>query len=159
MIKYAYHFVGETLRDGRPIPPDGVWLEHDGELDMCRSGLHASIDPFDALQYAPGNILCRVMMGGKIITEDDKLVASRRKIIKRINAEKLMRKFACDCALSVAHLWDMPTVVREYLTTQKESLRAAARDAAMDAAWAAAWAAARDAQRKNFNALVRKAFK
>ena len=150
-MKYAYHFVGKTLRDGRPIPKNGVWLEHDGELSMCNTGLHASIDPFDALQYAPGNTLCRVVVGGKIIVGDDKLVASRRKIIKRINGQKLMRQFACECALSVAHLWDMPPVVREYLTTRKESLRDAARDAT--------WDAARDAQRKRFNAMVKAAFR
>lgn len=48
--------------------------------------------------------------------------------------EVTMRAFACWCALTVAHLWDMPVIVREYLETQDESKRAAAR--------AAAWAAA-----------------
>ena len=52
----AYHFVGSTLRDGSPIPEDGVTLVYSGALKMCRSGLHASIEPFDALCYAPGNI-------------------------------------------------------------------------------------------------------
>lgn len=35
----AYHFVGTTLRDGRPVPPDGVWLEHDGPIAIRESGL------------------------------------------------------------------------------------------------------------------------
>ena len=51
----AYHFVGSTLRDGSPIPGDGEWLEHTGEVKICSSGLHASKHPFDALrpwQYA-----------------------------------------------------------------------------------------------------------
>lgn len=26
----AYWFFNDTLRDGRPVPPDGAWLEHDG---------------------------------------------------------------------------------------------------------------------------------
>ena len=63
----AYHFVGETLRDGRPVPADGEWLEHDGELVMCQSGLHASPSPWEALQYAPGAVLCRVELDGEIL--------------------------------------------------------------------------------------------
>jgi microcompartment protein CcmK/EutM len=46
------------------------------------------------------------------------------------------RKLACSHALSVAHLWDMPAIVRQYLETQDERIRDAAR-AARDAAWAA----------------------
>jgi len=41
-----------------------------------------------------------------------------------------IRQLACDFALEVADLWDMPALVREYLTTRNESIRAAARDAA-----------------------------
>ena len=51
----AYHFVGDELRDGRPVPPVGEWLVHDGPVKMCESGLHASRHPFDALMYAPGD--------------------------------------------------------------------------------------------------------
>jgi hypothetical protein len=42
MKTIAYHFVADKLRDGRAIPPDGVWLEHTGKVEMCESGLHAS---------------------------------------------------------------------------------------------------------------------
>ena len=56
----AYHFVDEKLRDGRPIPADGEWLVHEGDAVLCESGLHASRDPFGALQYAPGATLCLV---------------------------------------------------------------------------------------------------
>ncbi len=38
----GWHWVGETLRDGRPIPRDGEWLEHEGDLCMCTRGLHWS---------------------------------------------------------------------------------------------------------------------
>ena len=69
-----------------------------------------------------------------------------------------MRKFARECASDALHLWVAPQVVRDYLSTGDELLRAAARDAARaaagsaaraaagaasrDAAWGAAWAAA-----------------
>ncbi len=59
--------------------------------------------------------------------------------------DKESRKLACDFAMTVEHLWDMPDIVRQYLTTQDEEIRAAARDAARDAAGAAARGAARGA--------------
>ena len=154
----AWHFVGETLRDGRPIPPDGKWFAHKGPVVMCETGLHASTRMIDALMYAPGNTICRVAVDIIKQRDADKLVARRRKILWRYDAEDTLRQFARQSALSVAHLWDMPDVVREYLVSGDDNLRdaawAAARDAASaarDAAWnAAAWAAAwaaRDAAR------------
>ena len=146
----AYHFVGDTLRDGRPVPPDGEWLEHGGEIEMCASGLHASLRPWDALQYAPGPVLCEVEVDGDISHDTDKLVARRRRIIRRVDLTPTLRAFARDEAARVLYLWDAPEVVRQYLTTGDESLRAAASAAAwyaagvavLDAASAAAWAAA-----------------
>lgn len=38
----AWHFVGETLRNGDPVPADGEVLRYDGPVAMCESGLHAS---------------------------------------------------------------------------------------------------------------------
>ena len=34
----AWHFVGDCLRDGRPIPADGEWLIHKGPVEICASG-------------------------------------------------------------------------------------------------------------------------
>ena len=139
----AWHFVGDKLRNGQPVPPDGEWLEWTGPLVMCQSGLHASRDPFDALKYAPGNILCRVECAGEIIEDIDKLACSRRKIIERRDATEGLRYFARAEALSVAHLWDPPDVVLEFLMTGDEELRSASA-AASRANWAAS-AAAREA--------------
>jgi hypothetical protein len=148
----AYHFTGDKLRDGRPIPPIGEWLVHTGPLVPCESGLHASRHPFDALQYAQGNLLHLVELSGKIVPHgnpEDKVVARKRRIIKTINAEPVMRKFACWCALSVIHLWDAPDIVVQYLKTRDESIRDAVWDAALvaerDAACISPWAAARAA--------------
>ena len=140
----AWHFVGDTLRDGRPIPADGEWLEHEGEAIMCVRGLHASRCVLDALRYAPGNTLSRVVLGGDIQKGDDKVVVTRRKILWRIDAEALLFEAARLYALEVADLWDAPKVVLNFLKTGDESLRSAARDAAWNAAraaWNAAWAA------------------
>ena len=110
----AYHFVGATLRDGKPIPPDGKWITRK-KVVMCESGLHASLHVADALKYAPGNTLCLVELGGKIIGSDDKVVASKRKIIARFDATDLLRADARASALSVIRLWEAPDVVIQYL--------------------------------------------
>lgn len=138
----AWHFVGKTLRDGRPIPADGRWLIHRGPIVPCESGLHASVRLIDALRHAPGATVCRVVVRGEIIHEADKLVASRRKIMWRIDATDLLYAFARQCALDVAHLWNMPDVVRQYLETGNGALREKARVVAAAAAKAAARAAA-----------------
>ena len=181
----AWHFVGDRLRDGRPIPTDGVTLVHEGPVVPCKSGLHASYQPFDALQYAPGATLCLVECGGTILEHGhptDKIACSERTIIVRMDATPLLRWYACQQALKTVHLWDPPQVVLDYLMTGDERIRRAAwvaardaardavRDAAQDAtedaaryyAWTAARVAAQyvalAAARDEFNQLVYEAF-
>jgi hypothetical protein len=147
-----YHFTGDRLRNGDPIPKKRTWLVFDGAPVPCQCGLHASPDPFDALKYAPGSKLHQVHLGGTIVPHGkpvDKFAGQKRKIIASIDATDIMRLFARRVALDVIHLWNAPPIVREFLETGDESKRAAAWAAAWaaarDAAWAAAWAAARDA--------------
>jgi hypothetical protein len=172
----AYHFVGATLRDGRPVPPDGEWLVHEGPVKLCKSGLHFSRHPFDALRYATGAILCLDDVEDIVEEVPDKGVCRRRRIVRRIDATELLWGFTRWCALQVADLWDAPDVVRRYLETGDELLRAAsgaawvtARATARATAWVAGavaciaasytWAAdARDAQRAEFARLVDEAF-
>lgn len=149
-VKTYYHFTADTLRDGRPVPPAGKWLRHEGELIPCEAGLHASEHPFDALQYAPGSLLHKVELSGDIITHGnpvDKVCAAERKILATVNAEDLCRNFARRVALDVIDKWDAPKVVRDYLTTGDETLRYAAWCAARYAAWTSAWTSACDAAR------------
>jgi hypothetical protein len=142
----AWHFVGKTLRDGRPIPKDGEKLVHHGEVILCKQGLHASIHPFDALKYAPGTTLCLVECAGEVKKSDDKLVCSERTIIARMDFSEPLRYFARMQALSVIHLWeqDPPDVVLDWLMTGGEGLRKEAARAA-NAAYYADYAAARAA--------------
>ena len=143
----AYHFVGSTLGDGRPVPENNFKLVHEGPVRICNSGLHASLSAFDAMFYAPGNVLCKVQCSGIVKRHDDKFVCRERTILQRFDATELMDSFARECALSVMHLWDAPEIVIKYLKTGdpklKDASRAAARAAAMSAAWDAAWYAAR----------------
>ncbi len=147
----AYYFSTQERKlqygDNRPIKV-GATHTVEGNLELCKFGLHASKHPFDALQYAPGPILWQVELGGEIIEGDDKCVASSRTYLKEIDTTEPLREFARWCALQVIHLWECPDVVKQYLETGDESLRdaawdaarGAARDAARDAAWGAAWA-------------------
>jgi hypothetical protein len=155
--RYAWHFVrlndaGDALlRDGRPVPPLNTWLEHEGPVEACRSGLHASWRAIDALSFVDWSnaAVCLVEVDGVEHEGGDKLAARRRRIVAMAPVDDLFRLFAREAALTVAHLWLPPPVVLEYLQTGREDLRAAASDAARAAAraaaWAAAWAAASDA--------------
>jgi hypothetical protein len=146
----AWHFLNDEglLRDGTSPPNDGEWLEHTGPVEICKSGLHASRHLIDALEYAPGSILCRVEMGEVIDQQFDKIVSSRRKIIWRKDVSDILIHFARREALGVAHLWACPPIVLQYLQTGDPSIRAAAHVAARattegreDAKWAAKMAA------------------
>ncbi len=143
----AYHFLAADgrLRDGRDAPADGVKLVFPDAPILCERGLHASLDPFDALQYAPGPILCRVECDGHIIRGNDKLVCTERTILARADASERLRYFARMQALSVVDKWNAPGVVLDWLMTGDEALRDAASRAASRAASSAAWNAASNA--------------
>src|SRR5271166_5518915 len=126
----AWHFVGDKLRNGAPIPADGVTLRFRGRLIMCESGFHASRRIIDALSYAPGDTVCRVLIGGETIEEPDKLVASERSILWRLDAKELLLEFTRKIALSVIHLWNAPDVVKRYLETGDPKQQEAAFSAA-----------------------------
>ena len=168
----GYWFAADTVLphgDGRPVVV-GEKLTIDPPLEMCARGLHAARHPSDALKYAPGSLLYRVELSGELIEDHDKLCASERTALAMIDATELLRAFARRQALSVIHLWTAPEIVKQFLETGDENIRAAARDAARDAAWAAAWyaawaaagAAARDAAgdaaRQMFLDMVLRAF-
>jgi hypothetical protein len=92
----GYHFTnGNKLRDGREVPPVGEWLVHKGIVRMCRSGLHASEHPIDALHYAPGPTLHLVELSGTIKRsnfDEDKLVASHRRVLATIDATSIINE-------------------------------------------------------------------
>jgi len=114
----GYHFTaGACLRDGRPLPPVGEWLVHEGELLMCSSGLHASLTPFGALQWAPATktTLHLVIVGGRVLLDGDRVCATRRKIVASLEALPLCLRYARECALQVADLWACPSAVVDYL--------------------------------------------
>lgn len=135
----GYHFTGDTLRDGSPIPPIGEKLVYDGEIEICDSGLHWSEHPFDALRHAPGKWLHLVECSEPVARQEGKCVSRERTILKTLDTENLCLRFAADQALSVAHLWDMPREVYRYLIAIIDGTVDTTRDAALVAAMSPAW--------------------
>lgn len=140
MTAYYWHFcpVGRDgvprlgYQDGREVKV-GETLTVGGKPLLCQRGLHCSERIIDALRYAGGRVvLCRVVPAGQMVRGGDKLAAQQRTCVAMLTVEQtdaLLREFARWCALSVAHLWEMPTEVRAYLETGDSSLLAAAADA------------------------------
>ncbi len=160
--------VGQTLT----VDPD--------RLQLCVFGLHASEKILDALQHAPGEMLCRVEVGGRIVKGYDKLVASERTIIAMADATEtlhLMAVWSAKRALKRIKKPDPRSVAA--IEAKEKWLRgeivdaelAAAGDAAGDAAGAAgdaagaaagdaagdaAWAAERKAQNRKLTTMAKR---
>lgn len=156
----AWHFTGDKLRDGRPLPADGETLRHDGPLVMCRSGFHASERMIDALAYAPGPVVWRVRCGVGIERETDKILCTDKLLCRErtglwhYDATEVLGVGARQFAMDVAHLWDMPPIVRRYLEMGDQIIREAARIAAWVAWDAALQASARGAAMAAWNAAA-----
>ena len=131
---------------------------------ICQSGLHASRRAIDALKYAPGALVRRVVISGGVVEGDDKLIGRKRRELWRVDATATLHEFACLCAedaLKVAKVedplcfaaiaakraWLRGEITDSELYAARAAARAAAMDAARVAAWDAAWDAARDAAR------------
>jgi len=83
--------------DGREVKA-GETLSVEGKIECCSRGLHASVRPLDALQYAPGGVVCRVEVWGDVQTEKDKIAGRNRRVLWMADATVALRIFACDCA-------------------------------------------------------------
>jgi len=119
--------------DGRPVQ---VGITHTVEppLELCRRGLHLSVNPLDALGYARGLIVWRVKASGEIITGNNKLVCSERTYVAGgIDVSGVLQKFIRLCVLDAKCLWDAPDVLIRYLRTGNKSLQEDALKAAIDA--------------------------
>jgi hypothetical protein len=133
----------------------GTLCKVKGRLSLCEYGLHASKKAFDALKYAPGSIVCRVELRGKILEADDKACAEQRKVLAIADATSVLHEFACWCAEGALkrerkagrepdkRSWDAIKTKRRWLRgNASDDELAAASTAARDAAGAAASAAA-----------------
>ena len=141
----AWHWAKADLKTQHSNEPiaKGKTLKATGPLQLCENGMHASLNPMDALQYAPGPMLCRVELSGEIIQGEDKLCASSRKVLWIANADHMLQEFACLCAeralkadkVDDPRSWRAIEVKRLWLAGKATDAElAAARGAALDAA-------------------------
>ncbi len=147
MLAWYFAPADRKLRygDGRTVRK-GVThaVKQPEDLKLCAYGLHASPRLLDALGHAPGYVLCRVKLAGRIVRGDDKVCAEKRTylaVLPENVTQALLAEWSRACVLRVAHLWSAPEVVLRWLKTGDESIRVEARNAAADAAYAAADAA------------------
>ena len=168
MTDTYWHFVADDKLRGGGIPAaPGETERWNGPLVLCRSGLHASKRALNALELAPCGRTTQVRLvtlGGQVLHDDDKSVASERTIIASADCTRTLYEYALWCAESVRHLmtdarsanaldvrrrWLDGQATDDELAAAGAAARAAAWAAAGDEAWAAAgdeaWAAARDA--------------
>lgn len=160
----ARHFLRPDGRLNYP-PHTGVVCGKTISVDckpvMCEQGLHGSIRLIDALQYAPGPILCRVDIWGDVKEGGDKLVGQNRHVIWMQDITTTLHEFACDEAERALtarreagdepdpRSWAAIEAKRKWLRGEisdddLDATRYVARVAAWAAAWeakAAAWAA------------------
>ena len=145
----------------------GQTLRCDGPLELCVNGMHASKRVIDALEYAPGEILCEVELGGGLLEGEDKVCARSRTVLSIRDITPILHEFACRIAeqalkdhnVTDERSWNAIATKRRWLigdATDAElgAARETAWAAARDAAWVAAWAAARDAAGDAQNTLL-----
>jgi hypothetical protein len=164
----VWHFSDGTLsydRNDKVVAGLSLACNPD-DIRLCQYGFHGSYDILGALQYANGSVLSYCEIGGRIIKDDDKVVASIRRHIIVVDIERTLHEFAIWCAeqalalidnsdersvnvLKIKRLWLDGKATDEELTAARDAAwdvaRDVARDAARDAARAAARAAARTA--------------
>ena len=101
----GWHFVGaDRMLDAhgqridaetRRVAPGYVYTEVGGEIECCTRGMHASVLALDALQHAPGPVVCRVASWGEVDELPDKLAARNREVLWMADATRELRLFAC----------------------------------------------------------------
>ena len=69
---------------------------HNGYIELCKAGFHASGEIKDAIRYCSGSHLVEVELGGKIIEGLDKVVASEITILKELDLVKELETLASD---------------------------------------------------------------
>ena len=135
----AWHFSDGTLgySDDRRVEA-GVMYTCEGTPELCRNGMHASIDPIDAIAFRKGCIVSRVDVTGGVLKQEGKIVGANRLVLWTADATEVLRKFARLCATDVIDKWNAPEIIVRYLSTGDKKIRLEARSAAAAAAEAAA---------------------
>lgn len=150
----GYKFVTSKMKsmNGDQKWKMGKWYKHEGKLEICKSGFHASPTPLDSLEYIYGNRWFVVEARGEIQQDGNKFVASEMRLVQEIPVKKVVLPFAIFCARRCLANYEKKypddsrprkaiEAAEKYMKNPTEENRIAARSAA-DAAGSAAWFAA-----------------
>ncbi|HZG35502.1 MAG TPA: hypothetical protein VEY87_06610 [Gaiellaceae bacterium] len=102
MKAYKFLRVGRVAPFSEVVWPEGGWVEAQGPLDPCRSGVHACRPRH--LPYWLGEELWAVELAGDRIETDLQVVAERGRLQERVGAwdEDARRDFAAECVRRTA---------------------------------------------------------
>ena len=142
----AWHWLpdnGKLAHHRHTLVEAGQVLTVGPPIVICRNGLHGSIKALDALQYAQGAKIERVLLWGKVVRQEDKLAAQYRKCLWLADATRTLHGFAISTAKNALKLakvdderyWNALKVKEQWLDGKATDDELAA---ARDAAWAAA---------------------
>jgi hypothetical protein len=163
----AWHFIGASRKlqydaDSLVVEPGYIYSIAKDETPVpCECGMHGSRRAIDALQFAPGPVVCRVRIWGDVREEKDKLVGRHREVLWMADATEALHRMSVWAVRNTPlpdgrKAWDLLTDERSRRAIEVKELwidgkatdaeldaaRSAAWSAAWDAAWAAAWSAA-----------------
>lgn len=136
----AWHFARDDRRlghgDGREIIEGGeLWV--DGEIKLCYAGLHWCRRPIDAINYASGNVICKVEPLGEIFEDNDKGVSQGRKVLWMSDCSEMLTEFERLVALDLIKMsgWSPRPVIKKYLETGDERIRSDAKRCVEQDGW------------------------
>jgi hypothetical protein len=153
----AWHFLQSDKRlqygDGREVKLGETLTVDETRMIPCKYGLHASVKALDALNYVnwSGVVACRVELGGRVVEDIEKHVASERTVVAWCSADRVLQEFALRVAEDVLLLFEAKSPndkrPRQAIEVKRKWLRGEATDKELavwaEAAWAeAAWAEA-----------------
>lgn len=90
-LRYS-HFQNERFID-KVYPGQILSIAEHRALEMCYTGLHASLRALDAFKYHSTAKLCRVEVSDEIVFSDDKLCARKRKTLWIADLTTVLPKF------------------------------------------------------------------
>ncbi len=149
----GWHFLTDEGRTGQGnlLVYPGQVLRVEGEIVPCANGLHASRKALDALQYAPGATVQRVVVRGDIREEGDKFAGRERECLWTADASRVLHEFAIWCAEeALKTTGDADPRSLKALEVKRLWLEGKATDEELDAARAAA----RDAQNERLESML-----
>jgi len=174
----CYRFVTDDLKSqkGDEQWVVGEWKKVEGELDLCKTGLHACRTAYQSLNYVYGTRWFKAEARGTILEGDDKFCSSEMRLVKEIPI-KVIHQWAIDCAYRVLPIYEQQHPDDDRPRRALEAKQAwidnpceetvgvaawvAAGVAARAAAWAVAWAAADAAevkwQQRHLETLIQEA--